>query len=145
MRGFTLVELILVILIAGILAAVVGPRFFDRRVFDERLFYQETLGALRYAQSYAVATGCLTRVTLDAGSGYHLYRAANCTGGAYLAEVPTPDGQSSFASTSVPDGIGLSATGFPLTFNALGQPSSAASVSVGGRSLTVAAETGLVQ
>ena len=35
-RGFTLVELVMVLVILGVLAAVGAPRFFSRGGFDER-------------------------------------------------------------------------------------------------------------
>lgn len=142
--GFTLIELIMVIMTMGILAAVVGPRFFDRKVFDERLFFEETVSAVRYAQKLALASGCLTEVSLGAG-GYHLRRAANCTSGAFSAEVQGPDGQAPFASAEVPTGVSVSATNFPVVFDSLGRPSSAASASIGAFTFSVTAETGLVQ
>lgn len=143
-RGFTLVELIMTLVIIGILAAVVGPRFFDRKVFDERLFFEESVSAVRYAQKLAVASGCLTQVSLGAG-GYHLRRAANCTSGAFSAEVQGPDGQTPFANTEVPTGVSVSATNFPVAFDSLGRPSSAASATIGAFNLSVIPETGLVQ
>ncbi|HAQ85909.1 MAG TPA: prepilin-type cleavage/methylation domain-containing protein [Pseudomonas sp.] len=142
MRGFTLVELVLVIMIMGILAAVVGPRFFDRKVFDERLFFEETVSAVRYAQKLALASGCLTEISLGT-VGYHLRRAANCTSGAFSAEVQGPDSQTPFANTEVPTGV--SATNFPVVFDSLGRPSSAASATIGAFTFSVTAETGLVQ
>ncbi len=144
-RGFTLVELIMTLVIIGILAAVVGPRFFDRQVFDERLFFEETVSAVRYAQKLALASGCLTQVSLGSSGGYHLRRAANCTSGAYSAEVQGPDGQIPFANTEVPTGVSVSATNFPVVFDSLGRPSSAASATIGAFTFSVTAETGLVQ
>jgi MSHA pilin protein MshC len=143
MRGFTLVELTMVLVIIGILAAVVGPRFFDRQVFDERLFYEESLAAVRYGQKLALAGGCLIQVSLD-GNGYRLRRANNCTGGAYGTEVLGPDGQIPFAGT-VPSGVSVSASTFPVVFDSLGRPSAAASATLGAFTIRVTADTGLVQ
>ncbi|MCH2342451.1 type II secretion system protein [Pseudomonas sp. NPDC047963] len=142
--GFTLVELIMMLVIIGILAAVVGPRFFERQVFDERLFFEETVSAVRYAQKLALASGCLTQVSLDAG-GYRLRRAANCASGAYSADVQGPDGQIPFANTDVPVSVSVSAANFPVVFDSLGRPSSAASATIGAFTFSVTAETGLVQ
>lgn len=142
MRGFTLIELIMVIVITGILAAVVGPRFFDRQVFDERLFFEESLSAVRYAQKLAVASGCLTQVSLDAG-GYRVRQAASCTSGAYN-DVQGPDGQTPFAA-ALPSGVSVTATTFPVVFASQGQPSVAASATIGSFSINVTPVTGLVQ
>jgi MSHA pilin protein MshC len=147
MRGFTMVELILVIVIIGIISAVVGPRFFDRQVFDERLFFEESQAAVRYGQKLALASGCLTQVSLD-NNGYHLLQAVNCTSGAYSAEVRGPDGETPFAAPA-PTHVTLTAVNFPVVFDSLGRPSSAASATVGtlngGFTLSVTPETGLLQ
>ena len=142
MRGFTLIELIMVMVITGILAAVVGPRFFDRQVFDERLFYEESLAAVRYGQKLALASGCLVQVSLDA-SGYRVRQATSCTSGAFI-DVAGPDGQAPFAA-ALPSGVSVTATTFPLVFASQGQPSVAASATIGSFSINVTPVTGLVQ
>lgn len=142
MRGFTLVELLVTMLIIGILAAVAGPRFFDRRVFEERLFFDETVAAVRYARKLAVASGCLVQVALDA-QGYRVRRAAGCTGGAFV-EVVGPDAATPYANPQVPEGLAITTQNFPVTFDSLGRPGGAASARIGGFELQVVADTGLV-
>ena len=144
-RGFTMVELIMVIVILGILAAVVGPRFFDRQQFDQRMFYEESLSAVRYAQKLALASGCLTQVSLSQASGYQVHQAVNCTSGGFSLAVPGADG-ATLINSSVPQGVVIEVTNFPVVFDSRGRPQTgAASATVGGFSLSVAAETGLVQ
>jgi MSHA pilin protein MshC len=111
-RGFTIVELVMTIMIMGILAAVVGPRFFDRQVFDERLFFEDALAAVRYGQKLAVASGCPIRAQVGA-SGYALSRGAACGGGA----VQNPSGGDYAAG--LPSGVGVQQS-LDVTFNSLG-------------------------
>lgn len=54
-RGFTLVELVVVMVVVGVLAIGVLPRFLTRADVDARGFFDATESVLRYAQKSAIA------------------------------------------------------------------------------------------
>lgn len=126
-RGFTIVELIMVIVILGIISAVAVPRFFDRKVFDERFYFEEVLSIVRYAQKLAVASGCRIQVRLDSASGrFLLHRADNCDADdpQYNGKVIGPDGQSYSGERDAEDSDQgpdpSTINGFPFVFSSLG-------------------------
>jgi len=53
--GFTLIELIMVIVILGVLAVFAAPRLLNTGDFNARGFHDETLSLLRYSQKTAIA------------------------------------------------------------------------------------------
>jgi MSHA pilin protein MshC len=128
--GFTLVELIIVIIITGILAVAVIPRFVDNKAFDGRGFSDQTLAALRYAQKTAIAQR--RNVCVDFTTNTVTLRIANAAGAIALAPCNTPltspTGVTPFVITARP-GINFSgALPVNLSFSALGQPSTNAAV-----------------
>jgi len=146
--GYTIIELILVIVIIGIIGVVAGPRFFDSTSFGNRAFYDELASALRYGQKVAVASGCPVRVAISASS-YSLTQQSAAAGHCNLSDtsfstaVLLPSGEP--LAGNAPDGVTASP---PLTFvyNAEGQTSLSADqvLSIGGRALTVVSTSGLV-
>lgn len=121
--GFSLMELIAVMLLAAILAAVALPRFYQSGAFAGRGFADQTLAALRYAQKAAVAMRRDVCVAIDANAGtlaltYAATAGAGqpCNGGDLL----NPASGQAFVITA-PAGVGFAA-GANFMFDSLGRP-----------------------
>lgn len=89
-QGFTLIELVAVIILLSILGVVALSRLGDTRGFESKAFYDDVVNALRYAQKMAVSTGCDVQVVLTS-SGYNLNQhQSDCTNGAFTRPVLNP-------------------------------------------------------
>ncbi len=171
-RGFTMIELVTVIVLVGILAAFAAPRFVQNEVFDARTFTDQNLSMLRYAQKLAIAQNRPVFVLLSAS------RIALCFSAACEApnRVLAPGGGNTGSPATVaqcganrswfcegkPVNVtyGVPQAGIALYFNALGRPFlgtdtdpsstfTKLSIAIGGgggpaRSVMVEAETGYV-
>ncbi len=141
-RGFTLVELIGVIALAAILAAVAIPRLFNASAFEARGYEDAARAFLRYAQKRAIARRgpVYAHVTPD-GLTLCAAAAAPCA-----QPLVGPDGQAPYAIT-LPGGVTQSPSAAVLGFDAQGRPDAALNLSITGETtqvVRVETETGYV-
>ena len=149
-RGFTMIELIMVIILIGILAVVAVPRL-NTSEFLARGFHDETLALLRYAQKTAIAqrrTVCVAFTSTTAT--LTMAAAAAATNCASPATLVGPKGESPAKVTAGSNISYNGATPTDFTFNGLGQPSAGATIKVAyngtaiNPTITVEAVTGYV-
>ncbi len=125
--GFSLIELVMVMVVMGVLAAVAVPKIVGVSAFNGRGFHDQTLAYLRFAQKTAVAqrrTVCVsfssTSVTLSIASVAGTF---DCSSPATLVG---PQGESPVvlnAKSGISVGIaGSGALPTAFNFNSLGEP-----------------------
>ena len=140
-QGFTLAELVIVIVVAAILAAIVIPQF-NLREIDAAWFHEQVRSGVRYAQRTAVAQRRCVFVSVTPTQLSLIYGDPSC---AITATAVRDLATNQAFVLTAPTGVTLGAAPNPFSFNGLGQPSAAASVSVDGKTVTVNAESGYVQ
>lgn len=147
--GFTVPELVAVIIIAGIIAAVAVPRFSATSYgYDELRLYDQTLAALRFAQHTAVATQRTVCATFSGGTPLTQltltydpnYGTAACGPG-----VMPPGGSAAPYTVTAQGGVNYTSA-LSFTYDRAGRPSTGQTIILaGGRQIVVEAETGYVR
>jgi MSHA pilin protein MshC len=146
--GFSLIELITVIILLGILGVVALGRFSGGDAFAARGFFDDTLNAVRFAQKLAISSGCDVRVTTTASS-YQFRQSSTCTANDFSDPVANPANRgNNYQNANIPSGYTLTAGN--ITFDARGEREGATSdfsLSDGTTtySFRVHASTGLVE
>lgn len=141
--GFTLIELVTIMLLVGILAVAVLPRFGDLNTFSARSFHDATLSTLRYAQKSAIAqrrtvcsafTSNSLTLTIASAAG-----SSTCNTNLNLPGKGT--------NSLLGNAVSYAATPTSFSYNAAGQPSTGQQLQVAGASqtITIEAETGYVR
>ena len=148
-RGYTLIELVVVISILGILAATMGPRFFDQSAFSQRGYADEVASALRASQKAAVTTGCAAQLTLTSNSYVANQQVASgnsCNAASRTFSTPLLGGDGAAIAGTAPSSTTASPTGAFL-FDTQGRLTSSpgTTVTIGSRIITIDAGTGFVQ
>jgi len=147
--GFSIFELVIVIVLLGILSAYAFSSIFDQDEIAARGFFDDTVNAVRFAQKLAVSTGCDVQVSTVA-AGYSLLQSTTCTANNFANPVVNPANRANiYQNLNVPSGFSLAPT-TTITFNARGIPDSGSDVAfsitdgVTTYSFNVDGQTGLV-
>ena len=117
-RGFTLIELIVVVMLLGILSVFAMGRLFDQNQFAAKGFFDDTVTAVRFAQKLAVSSGCAVQVQITT-TGYQLFQGTTCISGVFTRAVSNPANRANpYSNNNMPTGYTL--TTITIEFDARG-------------------------
>nr|WP_315849353.1 type II secretion system protein [uncultured Rhodoferax sp.] len=148
--GFTLVELVMVMVMLGVLAVFAAPRVFNRGDFEDRGFHDQVLSTLRFAQKTAIAQRRTVCVAFT-GTTVTLTRAAAEASNVCDPTLPVPGPRGELVLTA-PANVAFTAVPTGFSFDGLGQsrparvPPTARTIQVvnAGRTISVEEVTGYV-
>lgn len=145
-RGFTLAELVTILTLAGILAAVAVPRMVNQQSFNTRGGAAEVRAALRYAQRVAMTKNREVCVGLMPNGLTLTLNPVPTTGAACTQTVRRPGAGTPYV-VALPGGVGLTpALGFRFDAQGRPVPNTTVNLTVGGSvPIVVTRETGRVQ
>ena len=145
--GFTLVELVVIIVLLGILSFYAAPRFFGFLDFERSGFYNEVVSATRYAHKLAVGRGCQVGIEFRE-HGYQLKEPPSGCSGNPSAPLPDSHPVSSRSRDKILVSSPDESIPHSVTFNALGQCTTGCNgnltISVGNRNMIIHQESGYV-
>ncbi|MFN3018904.1 Tfp pilus assembly protein FimT/FimU [Vibrio coralliilyticus] len=138
-RGFTLIELIMVIVLLAVVSVYAASRYVGKSSFDAQLMEEAVLSSLRLTQLRAMnRNGLCGRWIVDGNKAIDM--AASITSGACTTTFPANTNDSSFVDANE-DGVSLTiSSGNFIDFDSLGRPSqcstNACTVTIQGQSGT---------
>jgi MSHA pilin protein MshC len=139
--GFTLVELVLVIVLAGILSFFAGARLSDSNQANARGFADQVASTLRFAQKAAIAQRRNVYVNIDTAN--RRVRACLDAATGCVSPLSSPAGGSLDVTGAT--GVALTSGSTQFFFDALGRPSFASNLtlttSANGLTFSVIVET----
>jgi MSHA pilin protein MshC len=152
-NGFTLIELVMVIVLIGILAVIAAPKLPNITTTNAGAFADKLRADIRYAQDLAMARGLRYRVYFNAvpapAQGYAVVNDANGNGtwgeAGEIASDPAGSGNLTVTlNTGNYAGITISVVGFTgsyVEFNSLGVPFDGGGVLAAAKSVTATGGT----
>ncbi|HEX5793699.1 MAG TPA: type II secretion system protein [Rheinheimera sp.] len=111
--GFTLLELVVVLIIIGVLAVSLLPRFFDNSGTAEYLYQDQAANVLRRVQMQAMQCTSCTTPQVNVTANTLIATGGSCPNGGGALEV----------CVASRDNVSLALNAPLLTFDTLGRPS----------------------
>lgn len=121
--GFTLVELVVVLILVGVLAVVAMPRFRGVASFNTMGFTDRVMESLRYAQKQAIAKRRNVCVAFASAAVSFTFASTAGSASPCNTALTGPAGQNPFSIAPENKSVVTFATVPPgITFDALGRP-----------------------
>src|SRR5258706_7114390 len=119
--GFTMVELVVVMILVGILAVVAMPKMASINFYNTVGFADRVMGSIRYAQKQAIAKRRNVCVSINATGSLVSFTFASAAGVAAPCDsnLTRPAGQNPYVVTPERTGAAISPVSLVFAFDAL--------------------------